>query len=73
MVLACFILMLQLDLLGMEDKASLKAQYSAIGLMFFHWICMLGTALVCLIVMMMKGPAYVMDAYPLPDSDSPKR
>jgi hypothetical protein len=28
-------------------------------------------ALACIIVWLMKGPAYVADAYPLPDADAP--
>lgn len=35
------------------------------------WMTVLTIAIGCCIVVVMKGPAYVADAYPLPDSDHP--
>ena len=35
------------------------------------WMTVLTVAIGCLIVVVMKGPAYVADAYPLPDSERP--
>ena len=43
---------------------------SVLGL---HWTIVLTVALLCVIVLIAKGPAYVADAYPLIDSDRPAR
>jgi len=40
------------------------------GLLFLHWNVVLTIAIGAFIVMVMKGPAYVADAYPLEDADS---
>ena len=37
-----------------------------IGVVVLHWTLVLTLALGCFIVRVMKGPAYVADAYPLP-------
>jgi hypothetical protein len=68
-----FILLLQCGLLNLEAKESLKFQYVSIGLVLFHWMSILVLALVCIIVVVMKGHAYVMDSYQLPDSDLPRQ
>lgn len=44
-----------------------------IGLVVFVWTAALTVGIGCLIVWLMKGPAYVADAYPLPHSEEPKR
>ena len=44
--------------------------YQIIGLVIFFWTLMLTLAIGCVIVMLMKGPAFVADAYPLPSRDS---
>ena len=36
------------------------------GVVVVHWTLVLTLALGCFIVRVMKGPAYVADAYPLP-------
>jgi len=36
-----------------------------------HLAATASIGLACIIVWLMKGPAYVADAYPLPDSDAP--
>ncbi len=41
------------------------------GLVSFVWAVALTLAIFCLIVWVMKGPAYVADAYPVSDSDKP--
>ena len=46
--------------------------YLAIGIVFFHWTLVLTVSIFCVIIMLMKGPAYVADAYELPDSPEPK-
>lgn len=43
----------------------------AISLVLLHWTLVLTLSLSCFIVMIMKGPAYVADAYPLPDAERP--
>lgn len=42
-----------------------------ISLMVLHWTMVLTVAIGAFIVMVMKGPAYVADAYPLEDSERP--
>jgi hypothetical protein len=42
-----------------------------ISLLVLHWTAVLTVAIGAFIVMVMKGPAYVADAYPLEDADSP--
>lgn len=36
-----------------------------------YWTIVFTVALACLIVVIAKGPAYVADAYPVPDADTP--
>jgi len=43
----------------------------AISAVCLHWTVVLTLSIGCFIVMLMKGPAYVADAYPLPDADRP--
>lgn len=43
----------------------------AISLVVLHWVILLTVAIGAIIVLVMKGPAYVADAYPLPDADHP--
>ena len=43
--------------------------YRLIGAMALHWSLMLTLAIGCVIVLLMKGPAYVADAYPPPGRD----
>lgn len=43
----------------------------AISAVILHWTAVLTVTLACVIVWLMKGPAYVADAYTLPDSDRP--
>lgn len=42
-----------------------------ISLIVLHWTVMLTVAIAAFIVMVMKGPAYVADPYPLSDADRP--
>ena len=46
--------------------------YRLIGVVVLHWTLMLTLAIACSIVMLMKGPAYVADAYPPADRDDPQ-
>ena len=43
----------------------------AISLVVLHWTLVLTVAIGAFIVMVMKGPAYVADAYPLEDAERP--
>ncbi|MBS0512956.1 MAG: hypothetical protein JSR42_17460 [Proteobacteria bacterium] len=44
----------------------------SISLVVLHWTVVLTVAIAAFIVMVMKGPAYVADAYPLDDADAPQ-
>lgn len=55
--------------LELGHKAALKLQYTVIGVVLFHWMAMLMLAILCVIVVLMKGHAYVADPYPLPDTE----
>jgi hypothetical protein len=50
-----------------EDRDLLLLTYRLIGLVVLHWTLVLTLAIGCAIVMVMKGPAYVADAYPPPE------
>jgi len=43
----------------------------AISAVILHWTAVLTVAIGAFIVMVMKGPAYVADAYPLEDAERP--
>lgn len=43
----------------------------AIGAATLLWTAVLTVAIAAFVVVAMKGPAYVADAYPLPDADAP--
>ena len=51
---------------GASNGALLLWDYTMIGVVVMHWMLVLTVALGCFIVRVMKGPAYVADAYPLP-------
>lgn len=51
------------------DGEALLVSYQLIGLVVLHWTLVLTAAIGCVIVIVMKGPAYVADAYPLPGRD----
>ena len=46
-------------------RAVEKFFYTMLGLITLHWALVLTLAIGCVIVMLMKGPAYVADAYPM--------
>jgi len=50
-------------------STALHILYVAIGLVILHWTLVFTLAIGCVIVMVMKGPAYVADAYYLEESD----
>lgn len=43
----------------------------AMGMFLLHCNVVITVTIYAFIVMVMKGPAYVADAYPMPDADSP--
>lgn len=45
------------------------AQYTAFGVVLFHWMAVMMTSLICTIVAVMKGHAVAADAYALPDAE----
>lgn len=51
---------------GASNGALLLWDYTMLGVVVLHWSLVLTVALGCFIVRVMKGPAYVADAYPLP-------
>lgn len=48
------------------------ANYLVAGLVIFHWTAVLTVAIGCVIVMVMKGPAYTADSYTVSHSDQPR-
>ncbi len=48
-----------------------KMDFIAIGAVIVYWTAILTLTIGCIIVILMKGPAYVADAYPLVDADRP--
>ncbi len=47
--------------------------YTLIGAAIFHLTMVVTVALGCLIVMIMKGPQYTSDSYPVQDAERPSR
>lgn len=43
----------------------------SLGAIILHWTVVFTAAIAAFIVMVMKGPAFVADAYPLDDRDTP--
>ena len=46
--------------------------YKVGGLIFFHWSMVVTVAIGCIIVRVMKGPAYVADGFKVSHSDQPR-
>lgn len=70
--LALSVALLAVRLFGIEDIRSPLSllEIYLMGLLFLYWQCILFAAIASFIVMVMKGPAYVADAYPLPEDES---
>lgn len=47
--------------------------YMLVGVVTLHWAMALTLGIGCVIVTLMKGPAYVADVYELHDSDRPRQ
>lgn len=57
--------------LSASDERALQLwDYMMVGTVVLHWTLVLTLAIGCFIVRVMKGPAYVADAYPLPEEAS---
>jgi hypothetical protein len=69
--LACYGLMPS-ETNALQSQWMETAGYIVVGVVTFHWFLMLTLAVGCAIVIVMKGPAYVADAYPLSHSDHPR-
>lgn len=54
---------------GVGEGSRLLILFQIIGLVVFYWTLMLTLAIGCVIVMLMKGPAFVADPYPPPNRD----
>ncbi|MGB7815683.1 MAG: hypothetical protein WBL28_04960 [Methylotenera sp.] len=48
------------------NPAQQKIIYQCLGILFSYWFFVGATAIGCILVMIMKGPAYVADPYELP-------
>jgi hypothetical protein len=48
------------------------ADYFVGAVLVFHWSMVITVAIGCVIVMVMKGPGYVADGYPVSHSDRPR-
>ena len=59
------------DVVQIAKQAKLVDIFS-IATVVTVWTAVLTVAIACCVVVMMKGPAYVADAYKLVDSDRPK-
>ena len=53
------------------DAASWMRIYQLAGLMLLHWTLVFTVAIGCIVVMVMKGPAYVADPYPPEERERP--
>lgn len=49
-----------------EASDLLRVGYQLAGLVLLHWTLVLTVAIGCVVVLVMKGPAYVADPYPPP-------
>lgn len=54
-----------------DDRQLTQWLYMAIGVVVLHWTLVLTAAIGCVIVMLMKGPAYVADGLEVPHFDHP--
>ena len=53
-------------------KLATSFEIALASVVVLYWTIVFTVVLGCLIVMIAKGPAYVADAYPLPDADAPR-
>ena len=55
-----------------HDPDALRRGFVLIGVIVLHWTLVLTLTIGCAIVLLMKGPRYEADPYPLPDADRPR-
>lgn len=56
-----------------QERWLQTAGYMVIGALIFHWTAVVTVGIGCVIVMVMKGPAYAADSYPVSHSDQPRQ
>ena len=54
-----------------DAKFASTLQILLLSVLVLHWTAVFTVALLCVIVWIAKGPAFVADAYELPDADRP--
>lgn len=54
-----------------EERDLLLMAFRVAGVLLLHWTLVLTVAIGCIIVIVMKGPGYVADAYPPPAREQP--
>lgn len=64
-------LLMDADASAAQARWLLLAGYVLLGVLALHWTLVLTVAIGCVIVMVMKGPAYVADGYPVSHRDTP--
>ncbi len=52
-----------------DERNFMQFFFMLVGVVVLHWTLVLTLAIGCFIVMLMKGPAYVADGYPLNERD----
>jgi hypothetical protein len=57
----------RVDVSPLAEKAALQWDFLMVGLVVTNWMILIALGVGCFIVRVMKGPAYVADAYPLPE------
>ena len=60
------------DASGSQARWLQMADFFVGAVLVFHWTMVITVAIGCVIVMVMKGPAYVADSYPVSHGDRPR-
>jgi hypothetical protein len=55
-----------------QDRMLQLADIVVIAVLVFHWTMVVTVGIGCVIVMVMKGPIYQADSYPISHSDAPR-
>jgi len=55
-----------------QQREQLLLMYRLVGLLVLYWTLVVTLAIGCVVVMVMKGPAYVADPYPPAHRDRPE-
>lgn len=55
-----------------QERWEQMLAYMSLGAILFHWSMVVTVALGCIIVMIMKGPAYVADGFHVSHRDQPR-